>query len=275
MRFAPLLMVLAACGSHRTTPNLAVRADAGADGAAAIDGGFDATPSAGTAADYRVIAVEHGGLLRVTLEWPSARAAMRRSPGRTPCATARSPRARIGTLHGVADALVIVDVGAGKPAPPTTPVRITVRECAVTPLMTLAPGLGDALEIQSQDTVHHAITATTVGSTWVAATTDVVLAMTELAVMGHTVAIGLPSAGVIAIVADGATDDPAYVIAPPHPYAAITDEIGRVAIADIPPGTYDVHAWLPARAGSPAVTVSGSAVIAADAETELTLVVPP
>ena len=263
------------CGSRRP-PATGGHGDAGDAGPAAVaDAAIDAAPRAGTEAAYRVIAVDDtsGGHLDVSVVWPTAGAAVRRSPGRTPCGTPRAPRARIATLHGVAGAVVIVDIAAGKAPPPAGDVRVTLRDCALVPAIVLAPGLGGALEVQSQDEAPRHVTATALGPAWRAEPLRAPLAAANLPAMGHTVAVALDDAGAIELAADGA--DPAYAIAPPHPYVAITDDSGAAGFDHLPAGTYPVRAWLPPAAGQPAIAATGTATIAAGADAALTLTLAP
>lgn len=272
-------LVTIACGGKRAPTPMGGGHDAG-DAGLALDAGaaLDAGPppptdAAGTAPDYRVVDVSHAGAAKVTVTWPDASAAMRRSPGRTACGSARPPRARIGTLHGVADVIVMVAITAGKAPPPAAPVRVVARDCAFTPRVVVAPGLGDALEVQSGDDAPQTIVATGLGQPWSAAPTEVPLARAHLPMLGHTVALPLDALGVIALT--GVGEDPALVVAPPTPYVAITDDTGVARFADVPPGSYPVLAWLPPAAGQPAIAAQGALTVTADAEAALTLTLAP
>lgn len=279
-RVALALAVVAGCGGKRP-PSASGHRDAGdagatLDSAAADAGTADAAIArAGTAADYHVIdlADDATGTLAVTVLWPTASAAMRRSPGRTACGTARPPRARIGTLHGVAGAVVFVDVREGKPAPPAADVRVTLRDCALSPPVVVAPGLGGRVELQSQDEQPHRATAHALGLDGAGPGTAV--ASVALPAMGHVVSLPLPAADVVRLAADGADGDAAYVIAPPHPYVAITDDTGAVGFDRVPPGTHAVRAWLPPAADQPARAATGTATITAGGAATLTLTLAP
>lgn|GEM_PF-1526982 len=270
-------LMVAACGSKKPPTGRRDAGDAGAAAAAAaltdaatVDA---AAPRAATDPSYRVIPVDaaSGGRLTVTLAWPTASAAMRRSPGRTRCGSARSPRALIGALHGVAGAVITVEVAAGKEAPLAADVRLTVRDCAIVPRVLLAPGLGGAVEIQSQDEAPHRVVVTAIDRDAKVAKAGPQLAAAALPAMGHVVGVALASAGTLRLAADGADDDAAYVIAPAHPYVALTDEVGAAAFERVPPGTYSVRAWLPPSGGQPALATTGAAVVTAGGDATLTL----
>jgi hypothetical protein len=167
----------------------------------------------------------------------------------------------------------MVAITAGKAPPPAAPVRVVARDCAFTPRVVVAPGLGDALEVQSGDDAPQTIVATGLGQPWSAAPTEVPLARAHLPMLGHTVALPLDALGVIALT--GVGEDPALVVAPPTPYVAITDDIGVARFADVPPGSYPVLAWLPPAAGQPAIAAQGALTVTADAEAALTLTLAP
>ncbi len=282
--------LLAACpGKGSSTPRRDA-GDAGAGGgtAAAGDaagGAVGGGTPAGTVAPYRLAltdadgGVAGGATLTVRVLWPSAPAAVRASPGYTSCHTPRRPAVRIGTLHGVAGAVVVLDgVAAGKAPPAPTDVHVTVRDCAIEPPVLAAPRLGVALEVQSQD-LSHSIVVERVGRPWLeddGIEAPVLLARTSLPAMGHTVAVALDQPGAVRVIANGAVDDAAWVLAPPHPYAGITDDVGQLVLDAVPPGSYTVVAWLPPGAGQPAQRAFASMTVAAgtDAEVTVTFAVP-
>lgn len=286
-----LLVVLAVaggCGKRRTPTTAPVQHDAGdaglahdadadADAEPARDAAaLDAAPLAGTGSGYRVVALtdDEVGAVKVTVTWPTAPAAARRSPGRTTCGGARPPQARIATLHGVADVVIVLDLDHGKPAAPAAPVRVTVRDCAVAPTVALAPGLGGALVVDNGAVEPATVTITAVGPAWRLPPTATALARAQLPVLGHAVAVTLAEAGAIEVGLAGEAD-PAVVIAPPHPYVAITDATGAARLTRVPTGTYPVRAWLPGRAGAAARTVTGEVTVVAGDEAALALELTP
>lgn len=142
-----------------------------------------------------------------------------------------------------------------EPSAEAKPVRLTIRDCAIAPVATLAPRLGASLELQTQDTAH-AVAVTRTGTPWREDDVEpapVTLASAQLPVLGHTVAVPLDAPGAVRVVVDGAADDAAWVLVPPHPYAGITDDVGQLALRGVPPGDYTVVAWLPPAAGFPAL----------------------
>ncbi len=292
-----LALMIAACG---TKPTARPRHDGGdAGGAGPVAGGDAAVPGPvaptasttpttpsipdGAAAPYRLARlgagdlVVDGGTIAVTVTWPDAPAAVRASPGVTACSTPRRPRATIGALHGVAGVVVVLDgVAAGKRPPAATPLRLTVRDCALEPAVAVLPRTGGSLEVQAQDDAGHAIAITDLGPALVgaAAAGERMVTRARLPVWGHTVALPLPAAGVRRVQLDGAADA-AHVVVTDQPYAAVTGEDGAAALEQVPAGTYAVVAWLPPAAGQPAITARGEVTVVAGDRVELTLRLAP
>lgn len=279
------LAALAGCGGK---PAARPRHDGGDAGAVAGDGRDAAaapgpvTPD-GAAAPYRLAAlgaddaVVGAGTVAVTVIWPDAPPAVRASPGVTPCATPRPPRATIGALHGVAGAVVMIEgVVAGKRPPPAAPVRLTVRDCAIAPRIAIQPRIGATLEVQAQDDVDRAIAIGELGPAWTAAPAAAEAAGAQgvtrarLAGWGHTVSLPLAAAGVRRIEADGVADA-AHVVVTDQPYAAVTGDDGAVALDQVPAGTHAVVAWLPPAADQPAQVARGQVTVVAGDKVDITL----
>jgi hypothetical protein len=254
-RVGMLLAVLLA-GCPAKGPGSPTRRDGGDAGLST--GGDGAAAAAGDAS-------LGAGRVSVKVTWPTAPANVRASPGYTACHTPRRARARIDTLHGVAGAFVVVADLPASPAgaAPSSPVRLTVRDCAVDPPALAARG--GALELQSQD-VAHTVIVERVGKPWLeddGTPAPVTLAHAQLPVLGHTVAIALDEPGAIRVAADGAGDDAAWVLAPPHRHAGVTDDVGALGLADVPAGTHTLVAWLPPRAGQAAQRATASVTVVA------------
>jgi hypothetical protein len=59
----------------------------------------------------------------------------------------------------------------------------------------------------------------------------------------------------------------AYILVFDHPFFAVSDDAGRYAIRDVPPGTYTLDVWSElGRAPARKVTVSPGATVEADFE---------
>jgi hypothetical protein len=237
-------------------------AGGGADGAGA-EAGVTATPGSGT------------GRISVSVVWPTAPAAVRASPGYTACHTPRPARAQVGTLHGVTGAFVVVTDLPATAASDAKVRRLTVRDCAIEPAASEAGGA--SLEVQTQD-VAHAVVVTRTGKPWLdddGIIAPVELARARLPVLGHTITVALGEPGAIRVAADGADDDAAWVLAPPHRFAGVTDDTGALGLGDVPAGTHTVVAWLPPRAGQPAQRATGSVTVTDGAVADVKLTFAP
>jgi hypothetical protein len=269
-----LAMLLAACPGKGTSTPRRDAGDAGATtGSAPI---LDAAATADSDGDGGAAGAGKS-TLSVKVLWPTAPAAVRASPGYTSCHTPRRARARIGTLHGVAGAMVVLEgVAAGKPATAAKPVRLTIRDCSIDPVAGMAR-VGAALEIQTQDRAHE-VMVVRVGKPWLEddiKLAPVTLAGTQLPVVGHTVAVALDEPGALQVAVDGAADDAAWVLVPPHAYAGVTDDVGALGLHDVPPGTYTLVAWLPPAAGFPAQRAVANVTVKAGENTEATITFAP
>lgn len=255
-----LVLVLAGCPAKG--PGAPTRRDGGDAGLSSGGDGAGATDAP--------VAV---GRISVKVVWPTAPASVRASPGYTACHTPRRARARIDTLHGVAGAFVVVaDLPASRAAAATVAPapRLTVRDCAVEPPAIAASGV---LEIQSQDAAHTVIVERT-GKPWLdddVTPAPVTLAHAQLPVIGHTVSVALDEPGAIRVAADGASDDAAWVLAPPHRHAGITDDVGALGLAEVPAGTHTLVAWLPPRAGQTAQRATAQVTVVADETADVEL----
>jgi hypothetical protein len=152
-----------------------------------------------------------------------------------------------------------------------------VRDCAVDPVALAASHAGGALEIQTQDTAH-AITVVRAGKPWLEddlKVAPVTLASAQLPVMGHTVTVPLDEPGAYRVSADGADEDAAWVLVPPHAYAGITDDRGELSMRAVPPGTYALVAWLPPAAGMPEERAVANITVKPGTDADVTLAFGP
>jgi hypothetical protein len=261
------VLVLAACASKGgKTP----RRDGG-DAAitvpvAAIDAG-PATP-AGTVAPYLLAPLADAADVTVRVEWKDATAKQRTSQGRDPCGHARPEYARVHTLHGVADAVVWLDVANGKAPPALAPATVTLRDCALSPAVQVA-GRADASLIVRGIDERRAAVSVAWAETLTVTQAETVVARAELVVVGDAVELAMKPW--LAAITTDASSDPAYVVVPPHPYVAVTDETGAAVLGEVPPGTYPVHAWLRAGDGEAPRVVDGEVVVEPGVDAAVTL----
>ncbi len=274
----PLLLALVACAGKDQRAGGDPRRDGGDASAGPVaPGALDAAPVTppGTVAPYLLAAasadggVVGGGAINVRVEWKDAPVAVRRSPGRDPCGAPRPPFAEVHTLHGVRDVVVWIDgIARGKAPPAEAPAQLSLRACRLVPAVQIAARADASLQLRSYDDRRVAATLA-----WVEApgAEPVTVAHAELPVVGHEIAAALrPWAVRVTSDASGA-DAAAWVIVPPHPYVALTDEAGAAVLADVPAGTYTVRGWLRPGTGQAAREASGEVTIAAGGTVDVTL----
>jgi hypothetical protein len=201
------------------------------------------------------------GDIQVRVEWVDAPAGLRRSPGRTPCKTARSPSISPTTTWGLPDVLVVVD---GDPSA-LGEARVRHIDCALSPRIVT----GKLLAIDSAMPRPTALALTKRGELGQLDKLDASATRTVmLPISGHTVTTELEPGGVYELSTQGSEPEVAWIVAG---RGAITDAHGVVLVRDVPPGTHRVTAWLPARGGQPARRVQGEVVVVADDVADLTL----
>jgi hypothetical protein len=269
---AALLVAIAACAAPAQKP--AAR-DAAIDARAAGDGEGDGAddpagdgdgdgPGDGDAAGK---GKKGTGAIAVKVLWPTASPVARASGGRNACGLPRRPAAVVHTLHGVADVIVTI-AGIAEPAV-AAPVELVVAGCRVSPRVAIAAG--GAVTIASADERRHVATVARVGDPGqlgAAAEPAPVLAA-ALPVVGHAVAASIPTPSVARVSVDGG--DPAWLVAAPHRFAAVTDATGAARFADVPPGTHPVVAWAPAAN----LVMKGEATVVAGRTAEVVLTLAP
>jgi hypothetical protein len=271
---AALLVAIAACAAPAQKP--AAR-DAAIDARAAGDDEGDGTGDGDRVGDGDETGDGDGdaagkgkkgtGVVAAKVLWPTASAAVRASGGRNACGMPRRPAAVVHTLHGVADVIVMIG-GIAEPAE-AAPVELVVAGCQMSPRVAIAAG--GAITIASADERRHVASVAHVGDPaqlGAAAEPAPVLAA-ALPVVGHAVAASIPTPSVARVSVDGG--DPAWLVAAPHRFAAVTDATGAARFADVPPGTHPVVAWAPAAN----LVAKGEATVVAGRTAEVVLTLAP
>ncbi len=249
---ASLLVVVAACSSNKPRANddAVVTAPHHADAAPAPDA--PAVPTATT------------GDLQIRVEWRDVPVAVRASPGRTPCKTARAPAVAPTTTWGIPDVLVVVDGATLPPRGDPGWTSITLADC------TLAPRLVAASAVALESAVDRPATVTFAKrGEWPAFDKLAKPAprTIQLPIAGHTVTLPLDDKGIYELAAG---DETAWIVASPS--AGVTEPNGQLLVKDLAPGKYAITAWLPPRAGAAAKSAKGTATVVAGDLADLTLV---
>jgi hypothetical protein len=214
------------------------------------------------------------GDVQVRVEWPNVPIAARASPGRTACGTASAAAVAPTTTWGIPDAFVAIDVDRGKPlAEPTA--RVVLADCALSPRAIVA---GASLVVASEVDQPASLAIARAGSARPLAPADgsgalPVQLSIDLPIAGHAVAVPLAADAIYTLA--GSDVQPAWIIAASQPYVAVTEASGQVVVRDVPVGTFQVEALLPARAGQPARLGHASVTVAANALADVTVELAP
>jgi len=213
---------------------------------------------------YRVDAKAPHGDVQIRVEWKDVPVIARASPGRTACGTAKPSSVSPTTTWGIPDAVVMIEVDHGKELVPT-PARIVLDHCALSPRIAIAsPALpGEAAPPKGG--------AESIASLVVASTMDAP-AQVAFARVGNARPLATPTkAATESIARLPVIGHEVELPIEPSPYFAITEANGQVVLRDVPVGTFDISALLPARAGQPARTAKGTVTVAAGALAEVVL----
>jgi hypothetical protein len=194
------------------------------------------------------------GDVSIRAEWNGVPAALRASPGRTPCGTAVRAQVAPTVTWGIPDAFVTLSGERAKPAPDPG-AKLVLDHCAPSPRALLS---GDKLAITSTATQPAQVTVHRFDKDGKAPAKPVFLP-----IAGHEVDVPLEAGGWYEIAAG---DESAWVFATQKLYAGVTDATGVVVLRDVPAGTYTVTAWFPPYAhghpygGQKQVTVTAGAL---------------
>ena len=221
---------------------------------------------------YRVDSKAPHGDVQIRVEWKDVPVVARASPGRTTCGTAKPSSVSPTTTWGIPDAVVMIEIDHGKELVPA-PARIVLDHCALSPRIAIASSLVVASAMDAPAQVAFARVGNArplVAPTKAAPNGDrrEREAIARLPVIGHEVELPIEPSSLVSVTS---AEDEALVIAAPTPYFAITEANGQVVLRDVPVGTFEIAALLPARAGQPARTAKGTVTVAAGVLAEVTL----
>ena len=247
-----MCLALVACSSHSTAPHRV-------DDARKPDAAPAAPPG-----PYRVDAKAPHGDVQIRVEWKDVPVVARASPGRTACGTAKLAAVAPTTTWGIPDAVVMIEVDHGKQLA-EGPARIVLEHCALSPRI----AIGSPVVIASAMDAPAQVTFAKVGGARpLAVPVKADGKVARLPVVGHEVELPIAASSLLSVTS---AEDEALVVAAPTPYFAITEANGQVVLRDVPVGTFEISALLPARAGQPARTAKGKVTVAAGALAEVTL----
>lgn len=253
---AVLLGTLAACsGGKPRVGEDARRASTAAADAGSAAGPVEAAPAAETTGDVQVRVV-----------WPDVPAAMRSSPGKTPCDTPRAPAVSPTATWGIGEVLVLVD-GAPRALGDA---MVQVADCAPTPRL----AIGSAVVIASAADRPTRLELARHGSVAElrALGEPAEVRAVQLPIAGHHVRAPLEAGGVYRLATEGKAPETAWIVAAP---GVVTDASGAAVVRDVPVGAHAVRAWLPPRGGQRARHATGEVTVVPGELAELTLTLAP
>jgi hypothetical protein len=237
-------------------------------GDAGVGSGGAMAPTAPTTplGPYRVDTATKTGDVQIRVEWKDVPAALRASPGATPCGSPARPAVAPTTTWGIPEALVSIEVDHGKALAPARP-RVALESCELSPRLAIA---GTTLAIASAVEQPQSVTLAEVGHIPLGSPPTAGTPHTlYLPIVGHEVEAALTPGSVYAVTF-GASET-ATIVAATTPYVAITEPTGQVIVRDVPVGTHSVRAWLPKRGALESRTATGTVTVTEGALAEITL----
>lgn len=215
---------------------------------------------------YKVEATFDKGDVQIRVEWKDVPVEARASAGRTACGTAKEPAVAPTTTWGIPDVVVMIDANHGK-AMPSSDARVVLEKCALAPRVAIVESpwiVASAMDAPAKLAIAKLGAARPLALSGTAGKAVSIL----LPVAGHEAAVALDADSIDELRSD---EDSAIAIVAPTPYYAVTEASGQVVLRDVPVGTFDVAAWLPARAGQAARAARGKVTVTAGGLAEVTL----
>ena len=219
------------------------------------------------AGPYKVDATFDKGDVQIRVEWKDVPVEARASAGRTACGTAKPPAVAPTTTWGIPDVVVMIDVKHGKATATASASRVVLERCALSPRVAIVESpwiVASAMDAPAKVTIAKLGPARPLAIPAPAAKSSTIF----LPVAGHQAAMALEADSIDELRSD---DDSAIAVVAPTPYYAVTEASGQVVLRDVPVGTFDVAAWLPARAGQAARLAHGKVTVIAGGLAEVTL----
>ena len=225
---------------------------------------------------YKVDATFDKGDVQIRVEWKDVPVEARASSGRTACGTAKAPAVAPTTTWGIPDVVVMIEVNHGKASASAsasgsgstvTPSRVVLEKCALSPRVAIVEPpwiVASAMDAPAKVTIAKLGAARPLAAPAAAQKAATII----LPVAGHEAAAALDSNSITELRSD---DDSAIAVVAPTPYYAVTEANGQVVLKDVPVGTFDVAAWLPARAGQPSRAARGKVTVTTGGLAEVTL----
>jgi hypothetical protein len=239
---------------------------------ASDDGAGEARPR-----PYEVIesreADRETGAIAITVRWLPAPPELVASPGVNACGMERRPPLRVDTMGAVEGAVAtLVDIREGRAHAEPAPSAVSIEACRAEPRVSIASAKGSPLEILSRDERPQQVTLSYAGPLLGGAGDAEPLAEFALPLVGQRVQLAAPRDGIYVARTTASPNEEAYVVVPPHPYAAITDDLGEARLNGVPVGRYELKIWHPpVTPGGEPLTRRASVQVVADEEAEISI----
>ena len=186
--------------------------------------------------DYAVQSLADAGAVAGTVTWPKASGDRRL---KSPCGEIDNPTLRLGARGEVGGAVVYLDrIEKGRAAPVASRAIelggvVEKAPCVLRPAVQVMAPVPSPLTIYNDDARDIVVARGDTGEPSVVALGPI--GRRQIGI-GRGITVVADQAGRLA---------PAWIVAPGHPYVAITDDAGRFRIDDIVPGTYQLVVWHP------------------------------
>lgn len=194
---------------------------------------------------YEIKSLGDAGAITGTVTWSKAPGARLVS---SPCGEIDNPTLRLGAKNEAGGAIVyLAEPKAGRPLSTALHAlavggTVEVQACAMRPTAQVMSPTPAPVTVYGGDKRMTATARRTSIEEAARRTTTEAVAL-ELAAGGYD-QVGV-DVGITTIADKAGALVPAWIIAPGHPYFAITDDAGRFQIGDVVPGTYKLVVWHP------------------------------
>ncbi len=188
---------------------------------------------------YQTEHVTDGGVINGVISYggpPVSPPQLAITKDREVCGTAAiyDPSLSVGRDHGLANVVVtLADIRKGEPLTPAPAVRFDQKGCRYIPHVAVFPAGSTVVILNSDGILHNIHTESTVNP------------VIDLAQPGFKkqIRVTVDQPEIIKVTCDAHNWMEGWWYVTSNPYYAITDNHGRYAIHDVPPGTYTLRVW--------------------------------
>lgn len=197
---------------------------------------------------YREVAVMNGGTIRGNVTFKGVRPASETIPVSADVGSCGKTKTlssvEIGPNQGVKNVIVgLQGVSTGKAQERAVHVSLDQLRCEYAPHILIAPR-GATIDFVNSDSILHNVHAYDLEAQADPQSGPKTLFNIALPIKGMKIQKPMTQAGLVRLLCDaGHPWMNAYVLLTDHPYFAVTDELGKFEMANVPPGTYTIRMW--------------------------------